>query len=277
MKLLCRKCNVYYEDPELKFCSKCGTTLEEVNICPKCHTENDLDFVFCAKCGTRLNGNDVNKVVPKPSQTIQKDVSFQPVPALQPGTANETVSASTVSSVQEKVEGKTESTNSSSLNRILVYGSVIAFVVVVLFSFVLNGNPFSSPESTKNTKYKQATSALNNKNYSEAALLFNELGDYKDSSTLYIEAKYQEAMDLYNKENYMPAAIIFSSLQGYKDSQKRGDDARIAYVERHLDVKDTNTLQFLRDLASSYPLKWNPIYQKYLREVYNKSNNGQFY
>ena len=48
MKLLCRKCNVYYEDPELKFCSKCGTTLEEVNICPKCHTENDLDFVFCA-------------------------------------------------------------------------------------------------------------------------------------------------------------------------------------------------------------------------------------
>ena len=57
MKLLCRKCNVYYEDPELKFCSKCGTTLEEVNICPKCHTENELDFVFCAKCGTKLNEN----------------------------------------------------------------------------------------------------------------------------------------------------------------------------------------------------------------------------
>ena len=52
---LCRKCNVYYDGQELVFCSKCGNKLEDVNICLKCHTVNDLDATFCKKCGTNLN------------------------------------------------------------------------------------------------------------------------------------------------------------------------------------------------------------------------------
>lgn len=71
---LCRKCNVSYDDPELRFCSKCGTTLEEVNICPKCNTENELDFVFCVKCGTKLNGSSAritaSNHVLSPSPTV---------------------------------------------------------------------------------------------------------------------------------------------------------------------------------------------------------------
>ena len=55
---LCRKCNVTYDNDEICFCYKCGSKLDNVNICPKCHTENNLDFAFCAKCGTKLNDNN---------------------------------------------------------------------------------------------------------------------------------------------------------------------------------------------------------------------------
>ena len=55
---LCRKCNVTYDHDEICFCYKCGSKLDNVNICPKCHTENNLDFAFFAKCGTKLNDNN---------------------------------------------------------------------------------------------------------------------------------------------------------------------------------------------------------------------------
>ena len=55
---LCRECNVTYDNDEICFCYKCGSKLDNVNICPKCHTENNLDFAFCAKCGTKLNANN---------------------------------------------------------------------------------------------------------------------------------------------------------------------------------------------------------------------------
>ncbi len=61
---LCRKCNVNYDDPERNFCSKCGSTLVEVNVCPNCHTENSLDFAFCKKCGTKLNSNGAEETIP---------------------------------------------------------------------------------------------------------------------------------------------------------------------------------------------------------------------
>ncbi len=66
---LCRKCNLYYENPELNFCSKCGSTLETINICPNCHTENGLDFSFCKKCGTKLNDSSVEETTPTKNET----------------------------------------------------------------------------------------------------------------------------------------------------------------------------------------------------------------
>ena len=61
---LCRKCNVYYDGQELTFCFKCGSKLEDVNICLKCHTVNDLDATFCKKCGTKFNESIAMESVP---------------------------------------------------------------------------------------------------------------------------------------------------------------------------------------------------------------------
>jgi len=44
-----------------KFCSKCGTPLE--NVCPKCGCKNDPDDEFCGECGTKL-GETISSVQP---------------------------------------------------------------------------------------------------------------------------------------------------------------------------------------------------------------------
>jgi hypothetical protein len=47
----CPKCK-HENKADRKFCSKCGTPLE--NICPKCGFKNDPDDEFCGKCGIKL-------------------------------------------------------------------------------------------------------------------------------------------------------------------------------------------------------------------------------
>jgi len=47
----CPKCGEK-NDPDAKFCDKCGTSL--VKICRSCGEENDADAVYCDNCGSRL-------------------------------------------------------------------------------------------------------------------------------------------------------------------------------------------------------------------------------
>jgi class 3 adenylate cyclase/regulation of enolase protein 1 (concanavalin A-like superfamily)/tetratricopeptide (TPR) repeat protein len=50
----CPKCNTENKEGR-KFCSKCGSKLE--NVCPKCGYKNDLDDTFCGECGVELGVN----------------------------------------------------------------------------------------------------------------------------------------------------------------------------------------------------------------------------
>lgn len=69
--------------------------------------------------------------------------------------------------------------------------------------------------------YKKAVSLYDSGEYAQAMELFEELGDYEDSSTMVKACSYQIALDFADAGNYQDALTIFQSLGDYADSSQR--------------------------------------------------------
>lgn len=147
---LCHKCNVYYDDEELRFCSKCGSTLEEANVCPNCHTVNNSDFVFCIKCGAKLNGNSVG--VSASNNTTQTTVPVQALPPT--NVVKESIPTQNTPSPQ--IYENTTSEETSHTNWMMIIGGIIVIAGIIL-SF--SGNSiFSSFKSNDTVSTNNQTS-----------------------------------------------------------------------------------------------------------------------
>ena len=69
--------------------------------------------------------------------------------------------------------------------------------------------------------YKKATNAYTQGDYAAAALLFEQLGDYKDSAELLKDCRYQQALQRIADEEYDEALALLEPLGEYKDSAER--------------------------------------------------------
>ena len=78
---------------------------------------------------------------------------------------------------------------------------------------------------SKSAKYKDAVELAENGKYEEAIVLFEELGNYKDSEEqielLKQKQKYNEAVAVLEKGDKAKAAMIFGEASGYKDARER--------------------------------------------------------
>ena len=59
-KVVCKNCcSSFYYDPQIMFCSKCGSALEDKSLqnknCITCNSVNDIGNAFCSVCGSKLN------------------------------------------------------------------------------------------------------------------------------------------------------------------------------------------------------------------------------
>lgn len=228
---LCRKCNVYYEDEELSFCPTCGTALEEANICPKCNTINELDFMFCSKCGTPLKNNGVNKAV----STNNVISGSQPVMTTQPVAPQEA--------------------NKSKL-KYYIGGLLLVIIAVLALNY----------DSIKLfMDYNDATNAFNNKNYAVAAEKFKALGSYKDSIDMHNESLYQGAREKYDKKDFIEAEKTYRSLMdtNYKDSYSMWLSSMVAYIDSHMSNTDFTTSNYMDELKDKSPkyFDWNAKYK----------------
>lgn len=88
-----------------------------------------------------------------------------------------------------------------------VIGIVIAFVVTKV---IIPGN-----------KYKAAEKSLATENYDAAISVFEELGDYRDSTERFLECIYAKADKLLAAGDYDAAILVFEELGDYKDSNER--------------------------------------------------------
>lgn len=90
---------------------------------------------------------------------------------------------------------------------VAVIGIVIAVVVTKV---IVPGN-----------KYKAAEKSLATENYDAAISVFEELGDYRDSTERILDCIYAKADKLLATGDYDAAILVFEELEDYKDSNER--------------------------------------------------------
>ena len=81
-------------------------------------------------------------------------------------------------------------------------------------------------------KYQNAMTDMEMYRYDDAAEKFLQLGNFLDSSDLYMKAVYGNAFSLYNAGQYEKAAEHFANLGDYSDARTKALDARFKSAEK---------------------------------------------
>lgn len=86
--------------------------------------------------------------------------------------------------------------------------------------------------SAEEARYNHADKLYKQGKYSDAAEIFEELGDYEKSETKYTQSKYREAIELLKNESFEEALEIFKTMPKYKDSKKYINKANMRILRR---------------------------------------------
>lgn len=71
------------------------------------------------------------------------------------------------------------------------------------------------------SQYKKAMSLYENGEYEKASEIFEELGDYENSSEMALSCKYTKAEEALASGNYEIAISFYESVPGYRDSESK--------------------------------------------------------
>ena len=100
--------------------------------------------------------------------------------------------------------------------------------------------------------YDNANRALNNKQYKEAAELFESLGKYEDSESLALSCWYAQAKEDVSAGNFESAIAIFEKLGDYQDTYALARECRYAYAEACYKNGEYETAARLYDEVGQY-------------------------
>lgn len=150
--------------------------------CKKCGKEIDSEYKICPFCGEPL-------------------ISEKPVD-------EETVKVET--NVDDSVKAK-----KSKKIPIIIASSIVLLAALIIGGVVLYKNVIKPAKD-----YTAAEMLMDEGKYVEAQKIYQKLGNYKDSSELYIECDYQQAIALYEKKDYKAAVEFFSNHYDYSESKK---------------------------------------------------------
>ncbi len=148
--------------------------------------------------------------------------------------------------ISEKSEEKPASKKKKKSHK----GTVLLVLLIVL-GLVYAGVTYG-PDYLNKYKYNNATELASEKNYVEAAKLFEELGDYSDSKEKLNENKYEYALSLEKEGKYKDAGDIFLSLGDYKDAKIRNQACTYELAKAALDNKEFDTAQGLFESLGDY-------------------------
>lgn len=101
------------------------------------------------------------------------------------------------------------------------------------------------------TDYKKAMNLFAEGSFHEAADMFSDLGDYKDSSDMYKRSRYSYADQLLSEGDYEYAREIFEALGSYKDAEDRLEDCDFCQAESLYNKEDFSSALTIFDSLSS--------------------------
>ena len=130
-------------------------------------------------------------------------------------------------------------------------------------------------ERMRADQYRRAESFVEEKNYSSACKIFEDLGDYNDSSLQVQKCRYLTAQEYMGEENYKGAAEAYALCPGYEDADTKLMEARYRYCESVREKPDSDAYDWIGELADAgYPgaqdVK-NTMYQWHV-EIKNEIN-----
>ena len=119
------------------------------------------------------------------------------------------------------------------LQRILIAAAAL------LLLFILAGIPLYAQKIRPALEYRKACGMMRDGGYEEAAALFRDLGDYRDSrqkvrecEEALLDRRYQEALAQKEAGGYEEAIRMFTGLNGYRDSTEQIRLCREALLEK---------------------------------------------
>jgi len=167
--------------------------------CPYCKKEIPDSSLFCDSCGQEINRKSVGKQESDrfwEKENIEKQKEVQ-----------------RVRQEQEDAERKKKSRGRAMLALLIVLAIIAALIYYAVAIVPMN-------------QYKEAQGLLQDGKYQEALTIFENLGNYKDSSEQIAkceegiaELRYLEGVKKYESGNYQEALNIFGELGSYKDCQ----------------------------------------------------------
>ncbi len=104
-----------------------------------------------------------------------------------------------------------------------IFLAVTTATIIVLFIVVAFMNGWIGKKAGYKKQYSKAKELYESGDYNEAKAIFEELGDFENSSEYTSKCNYQNAKLLLESGNYDEAKSIFDSLNDYKDSSKLAD------------------------------------------------------
>jgi len=120
----------------------------------------------------------------------------------------------------------------------------------------------NSDEMIKEANYQKAFDRLTNQKYDEALALFLMNADYRNSMEMVSEVKYQKANYLLGKKKYDESASIFTGLNNYRNSRQLAREANYQKAKMLLDQNEFEAAAAVLSLTSDY---------KDSKKLYNKA------
>ena len=152
-----------------------------------------------------------------------------------------------------------EENNKKLRKRILICAAIVLFMA---FSYYLYDINVVIPAK----KYEEATQLLENNKYDEAITVFEELGNYSDSTSLIEKSKYKKGLELLNNGQYADAIAVFKEIEDYEDSSIQINEAKYRNGKELYDSGDyddaINLLNEIIDYKDSQEIVYFSMYRK---------------
>ena len=134
--------------------------------------------------------------------------------------------------IEKQGEDESKAAEPAEINqkKIRVVALCTAVIVIAEIGIVIAYKPVK-----QSLDYKNAFAMFDSGNYDEASSLFEELGDYKDSSEMINEVKYQQAVKYNDSGAYEDALTLFEELGDYKDSSEMINEIKYQQALKHND------------------------------------------